>query len=74
MPAITSGCKITCLTNSDASFAARDDLMGPLLEAFESSPPVDEKYYYSLTGRFETLTHALDILAEIERRKRDKLN
>src|SRR5439155_23371859 len=52
----------------DASFATRDDLMGPLLEALESSPPVDEKYYYSLTGRFETLTHALDVLAEIERR------
>jgi hypothetical protein len=58
----------------DASFATREELMGPLLEALESSPPVDEKYYYSLTGRFETLTHALDVLIEIERRKRDKLN
>ncbi|HEX9103940.1 MAG TPA: hypothetical protein VF997_17135 [Polyangia bacterium] len=56
----------------DASFAARDDLMGPLLEALESAPPVDEAYYYSLTGRFETLTHALDILVELERRKRDE--
>ena len=44
------------------------------LEALESSPPVDEKYYYSLTGRFETLTHALDVLAEIERRKREQSN
>jgi len=58
----------------DASFATRDDLMGPLLEALESAPPVDEAYYYSLTGRLETLAHALDILTEIERRKRDKLN
>jgi hypothetical protein len=58
----------------DASFAARSDLMGPLLEALEATPPVDEAYYYSLTGRFETLTHALDILVELERRKRDKLN
>ena len=58
----------------DASFTTREDLMGPLLEALESTPPVDEAYYYSLTGRLETLAHALDILVEIERRKRDKLN
>lgn len=58
----------------EASFSARADLMGPLLEALETSPPVDEDYYYSLTGRFETLTHALDVLVEIERRKRDKAN
>ena len=58
----------------DASFTTREDLMGPLLEALESAPPVDEDYYYSLTGRLETLAHALDILIEIERRKRDKLN
>ena len=58
----------------DASFTTRPDLMGPLSEALESSPPVDEAYYYSLTGRFETLTHALDLLVEIERRKRDKQN
>jgi hypothetical protein len=58
----------------DASFATRDDLMGPLLEALESSPPVDEAYYYSLTGRLETLAHALDILVEIERRHREKSN
>jgi hypothetical protein len=55
----------------DASFAARSDLMGDLLEALETSPPVDEAYYYSLTGRFETLTHALDILVELERRNRE---
>ena len=58
----------------DASFATREDLMGPLLEALESTPPVDEAYYYSLTGRLETLAHALDLLAGIERRKRDKPN
>jgi hypothetical protein len=58
----------------DASFATRDDLMGPLLEALESAPPVDEAYYYSLTGRLETLAHALDILVELERRQREKSN
>lgn len=58
----------------DAAFTTRADSMGPLDEALESTPPVDEAYYYSLTGRLETLAHALDILIEIERRKRDKLN
>lgn len=58
----------------DASFSTREDLMGPLLEALESTPPVDEGYYYSLTGRLETLAHALDILVEIERKKREKSN
>ena len=58
----------------DASFSAREDLMGPLDEALESSPPVDEAYYYSLTGRLETLAHALDLLVEIERKKREKVN
>lgn len=58
----------------DGSFATRDDLMGPLLQALESSPPVDEAYYYSLTGRLETLAHALDLLVEIERRNRGGAN
>ena len=58
----------------DAAFTTREDLMGPLDEALESAAPVDEAYYYSLTGRLETLAHALDVLVEIERRKRDKLN
>lgn len=62
------------LDDWDASFSTRDELMGPLLEALEAAPPVDEAYYYSLTGRFETLTHALDILVELERRKRDQTN
>ncbi len=58
----------------DASFTTTVGLTGPLLEALESSPPVDEAYYYSLTGRLETLAHALDILVEIERNKRDQAN
>jgi hypothetical protein len=58
----------------DASFATREELMGPLLEALEAAPPVDEGYYYSLTGRLETLIHAADILVELERRKREKSN
>jgi hypothetical protein len=58
----------------DASFTTRDELMGPLLTALEAAPPVDEGYYYSLTGRLETLEHCADILAELERRKREQTN
>jgi hypothetical protein len=58
----------------DAGFTTRDDLLGPLEEALASSPPVDEAYYYSLTGRLETLQHALEILVEFERRRREKLS
>jgi hypothetical protein len=60
--------------NYDASFSTRDDLMGPLMEALESAPPVDENYYYSLTGRLETLEHAADLLVEIERKRRERLS
>jgi hypothetical protein len=58
----------------DASFGTREELMGPLLDALEGAPPVAEDYYYSLTGRLETLEHAADILAELERRKREQSN
>jgi hypothetical protein len=58
----------------DASFTTRDDLMGPLAEALEAAPPVDESYYYSLTGRLETLEHAVDLLVEIERKQRERLS
>ena len=54
----------------DGVFTTRQDLMGPLSQALESSPPVDERYYYSLTGRLETLEHAVDLLVEIERSRR----
>jgi hypothetical protein len=58
----------------DAAFTTREDLMGPLMEALEAVPPVDEGYYYSLTGRLETLEHAADILTEIERKRREREN
>ena len=49
----------------DASFATTPALMGNLLEALSRVPPVELEYYYSLTGRMETLTHSVDILAEL---------
>ncbi len=44
----------------DSSFATRDDLTAPLLQALEAVPPVAEDYYYSLAGRVETVAYALD--------------
>jgi hypothetical protein len=32
-------------------------------------PPVEEAYYYSLTGRLETLAHAVEVLTELKRRE-----
>jgi hypothetical protein len=58
----------------DASFATSDELLAPLGEALAATPPVDERYFYSLTGRLETLECALDILAELMRRKREHEN
>jgi hypothetical protein len=58
----------------DASFSTRPSLMGPLGEALAAVPPVEESYFYSLTGRFETIEHAVSIVAELERQKREDLN
>jgi hypothetical protein len=51
----------------DASFAADPALMGALLEQLSRVPPVEHDYYYSLTGRLETLTHAVEILVELRK-------
>jgi hypothetical protein len=56
----------------DASFAPRPGLREALAAALARVPPVEEAYYYSLTGRFETLAHALDLIVEIERLAREK--
>ncbi len=58
----------------DAGLQAKPELMGPLAEALGQSPPVDENYYYSLTGRLEVLEQAVDILVELERRRREERN
>jgi hypothetical protein len=54
----------------DASLATPPAYREPLAEALEAAGPVEESYYYSLTGRFETLEHAAAILAELRRRER----
>ncbi|HZS36638.1 MAG TPA: hypothetical protein VFF06_07430, partial [Polyangia bacterium] len=58
----------------DAGFATRPELAERLEEALSALPPVDEAYYYSLTGRLETLEHAVDVLVELERQKRETKN
>ncbi len=57
----------------DGTFITRNDLTGPLSQALEGAPPVDAGYYYSLTGRLETLEHVTDLLVEIERKRREPL-
>lgn len=58
----------------DASFATSKNLTPALEDALARVPPVEESYYYSLTGRLETLEHAVDILTDLARQKSDRLN
>ena len=58
----------------DSSFNARPERMAQLGDLLAAAPPVDENYFYSLTGRFETLEHALEILVELERQRREEQN
>ena len=58
----------------DASLSTRPAWMEPLAEALSASPPVDEAYYYSLTGRLETIEHAIQILLELKRREQEEKN
>ncbi|MBI5477649.1 MAG: hypothetical protein HY906_02265 [Deltaproteobacteria bacterium] len=46
--------------------AHREDIEAGL----ELAAPVTEEYYYSLTGRFETIQHVLDLLAGLRARAR----
>ncbi len=48
------------------------DLSGALEAALAEASPVDEGYYYSLTGRFEVITQVVDVLVEVERRRREQ--
>jgi hypothetical protein len=52
----------------DASLVTPPELEGPLDEALSATSPVEESYYYSLTGRLETIEHVLELLVELRRR------
>jgi hypothetical protein len=54
----------------DASFSTRPEWMAPLAASLAAAPPVDQDYYYSLTGRFETLEHAADFLTALAEQER----
>jgi hypothetical protein len=49
----------------DAGLHTRPDLTAPLLEGLSRAAPVSDEYYYSLTGRFETIAYAVDLLTEM---------
>jgi hypothetical protein len=55
------------LDGYDASFTGNPRFTEQLADALASAPPVDEAYFYSLTGRIETLAHAAEILSDLER-------
>lgn len=49
-------------------FATTPELTVPLRAALARLPPVTVDYYYSLTGRFETLSYAVELLAELQQK------
>ncbi len=51
----------------DACFRTSPRWSGQLEEALAAMPPVDEAYFNSLTGRLETMAHAVDVLTELKR-------
>jgi hypothetical protein len=52
----------------DGSFTTEPALQEALEQALSASAPVTESYYYSLTGRLETLEHAVDLLLALRQR------
>ncbi|MSP61105.1 MAG: hypothetical protein EXR72_12320 [Myxococcales bacterium] len=51
----------------DASVTAPRELSGPLADALAAVSPVAADYFYSLTGRLESLEHIVDLLVELDR-------
>jgi hypothetical protein len=44
-------------------------LQSALQEALAHAAPVTDEYYYSFTGRFETLSHIVDLVLDIQARR-----
>jgi len=55
-----------------ASLTTRKAFTPQLEAAFDAVGPVDEAYFYSLTGRYETILHALEVVAELTKRATEK--
>ena len=60
------------LDDYDAAIAAPPDLAGPLADALAAASPVAADYFYSLTGRLETIEHMVEILAALRARDRPR--
>ena len=56
------------LEDYDGSLQVPAAMEGGLEEALAAVGDVEADYYYSLTGRFETIEHAAEVLAELRRR------
>ena len=55
----------------DGALDVPPGLRRALERALEAMGEVDEAYYYSLTGRFETIQHVLDVLVAGQKQKAD---
>jgi hypothetical protein len=64
-PARTGGGDLMEDGEDPVGFATTPALTEPLRAALGRLPPVSIDYYFSLTGRFETLTYVVELLAEM---------
>lgn len=57
--------------DSEGGLHAPPSLMEQLHAALARLPPVSEEYFYSLTGRFETISYLVEILASLRAAEED---
>jgi len=56
----------------EGGLIAPPKLLEPLQDAMARLPPVSEEYYYSLTGRFETVSVVVEVLASLRAAAEDE--
>ena len=49
--------------------AGARSLQAGLREALSQTAPVSDEYYYSFTGRFETLSHIVDLVVDLQQQR-----
>lgn len=59
------------LEDYDAAITAPSAYQETLADTLAASGPVEAAYYYSLTGRLETLEHSTEVLVELRRREEE---
>lgn len=57
--------------DDSGGLVAPSSVMEPLQAALARLPPVSEEYFYSLTGRFETVSYLVEILASLRAAEED---